>query len=65
MHANDFLRFAFCIARATVENNGTVLTEMDTTALLRASSKARTFIRDTFGNVYFNDEDNEFLRSVG
>jgi len=64
VHANDFLRFAFHIARATVENNGTVLTKMDTTALIRPNSKARTFIRDTFGNLYFSDEDNEFLDNL-
>jgi len=62
--ANDFLRFAFHIARATIENNSTKLTEQDIEKLLRPNRKARAFIQETFGGLYFNEEDNAFLDNL-
>ncbi len=64
VHANDFLRFAFHIARATVENNATYLTDDDLTSLLRPNAKAANFVQRTFGTLYFNPEDNAFLDNL-
>lgn len=64
VHANDFLRFAFHIARATVENNGTVLTDDDIECLLQKNSNAASFIQDTFRDLYFDQEDNRFLDNI-
>jgi DNA adenine methylase len=64
VHTNDFLRFAYHTAKATVENNGTILGPKDLAFLLEKNKNARTFVRDTFLNLYFEDEDNEFLDNL-
>ncbi len=62
--ANDFLRFAFHISRATIENNSTRLTDEDFEKLLKPNRKARAFIQETFGALYFNEKDNAFLDNL-
>jgi DNA adenine methylase len=64
VHANDLLRFAFNVARATIENNGTRLDDYDLRLLLRRNTKAGTFIQETFRRLYFNPEDNAFLDNL-
>ena len=64
VHANDFLRFAFHVARATVENNGTILTDHDIQRLLKWNPRADTFIQDTFAGLYFSGEENAFLDNL-
>jgi len=64
VYANDFLHFCFHTARATIENNSTVLTEEDVNTLLRQPRSANTFVRDTFKNLYFNENDCEFLDNL-
>jgi DNA adenine methylase len=64
VHTNDFLRFAFHIARATVENNSTRLTETDLKMLLAPNRKARDFIQTTFADRYFKAADNRFLDNL-
>ena len=64
VHANDFLRFAYHTARATVENNSTKLTDEDISLLLRKNRKAQTFIQDKFHALYFEPADNEFLDNL-
>jgi DNA adenine methylase len=59
--ANDFLRFAYHISHATIENNHTRLGPQEVDLILRRNSRADTFIRDTFRGLYFTDEDNAFL----
>ncbi len=64
VHANDFLKFSFHIARATVENNSTLLTDADVKKLLTRNPNAGDFIQATFGSRYFNAEDNRFLDNL-
>src|SRR5579883_592753 len=64
VHANDFLKFAYETAKATVENNATILTAEDVAMLLRRNTKAETFIQDTFGDLYFERSDNRFLDNL-
>lgn len=64
VHANDFLRFAYHTARATVENNATKLTEQDIALLLKRNRKAQTFIQDKFHALYFEPSDNQFLDNL-
>src|ERR1035437_3861369 len=64
VHANDFLRFAFHIAKATVENNATKLTEKDIALLLKKNPKAQTFIQDKFNALYFEPMDNQFIDNL-
>jgi len=63
-HANDFLNFAFHIARATIENNATTLEDSDIVALVRPNPRKGTFIEDTFGALYFSQQDNHFLDNL-
>ena len=64
VHANDFLRFAFHISRATIENNDTRLHSSDIEVLLKPNTKAATFVQDTFGSLYFDPVDNQFLDNL-
>jgi DNA adenine methylase len=64
VHANDFLRFAFHVARATIENNGTQLARSDLELLLRRNSRAGTFIQETFAGLYFSPDENAFLDNL-
>lgn len=64
VHANDFLKLAFHIARATVENNSTLLTDADVNRLLTKNPSASDFIQATFGSRYFSAEDNQFLDNL-
>ncbi len=59
--ANDFLEFAYNIAKATVENNNVKLTPKTIEFLLEPNSKAGTFVRDTYKNLYFCEEDCAFI----
>ncbi len=61
VHANDFLQFTYHIARATIENNATRLTDADLRQLLKPNKSAQDFIHKTFGSLYFSAEDDRFL----
>jgi len=58
---NDHMKFAYHTAKATVENNSTKLNSQDIKQLLKKNRKAKRFIRNTFKDLYFSDEDNAFL----
>ena len=64
VHSNDFLRFAFRVAHATIENNGTQLDEDDLHLLLRHNKRAPTFIQETFADLYFEREEDAFLDNL-
>jgi adenine-specific DNA methylase len=64
VHTNDFLKFAFHISRATVENNSAFLDDDDVDALLRPNRSAQNFIERTFAGLYFCSEDNQFLDNL-
>src|SRR6185437_998226 len=64
IHANDFLKFAFHVARATIENNSTRLTDREVKKLLSRNRNATDFVERTFGSRYFSAEDNLFLDNV-
>jgi len=64
VYANDFLKFCFHTARATIENNATLLSEDDIGRLLRKNPSAQTFVRDTYTGLFFNEEDCAFLDNL-
>ena len=64
VYANDFLNFCFHTARATVENNSTMLAEEDVGKLLRPNASAPTFVRDTYKDLFFDETDCEFLDNL-
>ena len=59
--SNDFHRFAFHIARATIQNNSTTLSEKDLARLTRRNAQAATFVRDTYAGLYFGEADCRFI----
>ena len=64
VHTNDFLKFAFHTARATVENNSTLLSDHDLASLLRPNRTTKGFIEHTFEHLYFSAKDNRFLDNL-
>ncbi len=59
--ANDLLEFNWHTARATVENSRRRLTADEVQRLITPHPAAGTFIRDTFGGLYFGEADTAFL----
>lgn len=59
--ANDFHKFAFHIARATIENNSTHLFAEDLDRLTQSNSDAGTFVRETYTGLYFSEDDCRFI----
>lgn len=64
--SNDILKSNHIIAKAVIENNSVKLTENDLKFILTKQSERKypTFIQDTFQNIYFTDEENEWLDIV-
>ena len=63
---NDLLRFNHIIGLALIENDATTLSEEDVASLLirRESLRYPTFVQDTFHDVYFTDDENQWLDMV-
>jgi DNA adenine methylase len=64
VHSNDFLRFAYRVAHATIQNNDSRLDEDDLRLLLRPNKRAPTFIQETFADLYFEAEEDAFLDNL-
>jgi adenine-specific DNA-methyltransferase len=62
--ANDFLRFASVIARATVVNQDQRLAGGDIEQICGPPADDRDFIQRTFHGLYFSGEDRAFLDSA-
>jgi len=63
---NDILRFNHLVGLALIENNTTRLTDGDVEGLLshQPGRKYRSFIADTFKDIYYTDEENRWLDLV-
>lgn len=67
VHYNDFLKFNHHVGRALIENDTETLTEANVDALLDHDPEARdypTFIQDTFGGLYYKDDENAWLDAM-
>ena len=62
--ANDFLAFPAVIARATVVNQETRLTDDDVDLICGPPADGRDFIQRTFDGLYFDAADRAFLDSA-
>jgi len=62
--SNDFLRFCYHSANASVANNHQKLTSSDIEYLLHKHPSPKSFIIDTFSNLYFSKEENVFLENI-
>lgn len=61
---NDYLNFAATIARAVIENPGTVLEPEEVEWIMGPNLDGRDFISRTFATLYFPAEDHAFLDSA-
>lgn len=61
---NDFLHFAFVISKAVIENNEIRIDDATFSKLLTPRSDAPTFVRDTYSDLFFTDEECSFLDSL-
>ena len=63
---NDYLKSNYYIGLALIENSKETLTQEDIEKVLKRHPKIKypTFIQDTFGDIYFTDEENEWLDMV-
>lgn len=63
---NDILKFNFQVGKALIENDETILTydEIDKILTKRNDIFYPSFIKDNFRNIYYTDEENEWLDIV-
>jgi len=61
--SNDYMTVSWLFTRALVENSGTRLSP-DTIKFLTTGEPADDFVRRTFNNLYFNNDDNRFIDLV-
>jgi DNA adenine methylase len=59
--SNDFLKFCYHIAHASIENNSIILSNEDIIFLQKKNNSALTFIQDTYNNIFYDFEDCKFL----
>jgi len=63
---NDILNFNYVIAKALIENKNTQISQKDFESVIekKNSLNYKFFIRDTFKDIYYLDEENEWLDIV-
>jgi len=63
---NDYLKSNYYIGLALIENSKEILTQEDVEKILKRHPKVKypTFIQDTFKEIYFTCEENEWLDMV-
>ncbi|WP_427874056.1 Dam family site-specific DNA-(adenine-N6)-methyltransferase [Flavobacterium sp. MMS24-S5] len=64
VYSNDFMTFSSNITKSLIENSNVKLTDKDLDFLLSKNKNSKNFILNTFGGLYFNDEDNRFLDNL-
>lgn len=61
---NDIFRFNQIIGESIIENNDVVLTDDDVTYILQPRIVDSTFISDKFQNIYYLNEENQWLDMI-
>jgi DNA adenine methylase len=61
---NDLLRYAAHSAKATIENDSVTLEDKDIAMLLGLKVDTDGFIRTTFKDLYFTEDENHFLEQA-
>lgn len=56
--SNDYMHFSATMAKATVENSSVTLDDDDLDRLLSSTNIGDAFVSETFGGLYYSDEDN-------
>jgi DNA adenine methylase len=60
---NDFMAISYFTSKAIIENTSTRISESDLLLLLETPSN-ESFISETYKDLYFTDEENQFLDQV-
>lgn len=61
---NDYMTMNSTLANALITNSKITLTKEDISFLLSVNPQRSSFVSDTFKDIYFKDEDNEFIDNV-
>lgn len=64
VHASDFLNFPAVIGRALVENSSEILSPEEIELLVSPGLPTKRFIAETFGGIFFEQDDLLFLDLV-
>ncbi len=66
VYSNDILKFNYYISKALIQNNSEQITKEDFNNIIQKKNnyKYATFIKDTFQDIYFLEEENEWLDIV-
>ena len=64
VYSNDFMAFSANITKSIVENSKIKITEKDLNRLLKSNNNTNRFISETFKDLYFSDDDNDFLDNL-
>ena len=62
--SNDYMAMSYVFAKAMIENNTIILSTEDIDALLKQNDSNDNFVQKTFGNIYFSDEENNFIDNL-
>lgn len=62
--SNDYMALSSTFTKALIENNHTVLSNKDLEKILNKDVKVDRFVTSTFKDIYFDDEDNEFIDHI-
>ncbi|NCB39030.1 MAG: Dam family site-specific DNA-(adenine-N6)-methyltransferase [Erysipelotrichia bacterium] len=62
--SNDHMAMSACFTKAMVENNNVTLSNADTLKLLEIRGRSNHFVETTFKDLYFTDEDNQFIDNL-
>lgn len=64
VYSNDFMTFSSKITQSLIENSTIKLNENDVDFLLKQNPKSGNFISTTFEDIYFSNDDNNFLDNL-
>jgi adenine-specific DNA-methyltransferase len=64
VYSNDFLHMSYTFAKATTENSDQILTNNDVNTLYQENVNAPQFIKKTFKDIFYSEEELIFLDNV-
>jgi len=62
--SNDYMAMSATLSKAMIENNGHTLTEEEIDNLFAPNRQASRFVQETFGGLYYTDEENATIDLV-
>ncbi len=62
--SNDYMAMNATLSKATIENNGHILTENEIDQLFLQNCNASKFVQETYSGLYYTDEENAVIDLV-